>query len=51
MDIIFDILSLITGPGGIIVGEGDKVRHQWNYRKSYKWDYSYDGRYKPEGDE
>jgi hypothetical protein len=41
MDIFFDLWNMI-------VGAGDKVRHQWHNRNSYKWDYSYDGRYKPD---
>ena len=45
MEFIYDLLDWI------IVGAGDKVRHQHNYRNSYKWDYSYDGRYKPEDDD
>lgn len=42
MDLLYDLLTWI------IVGAGDKVRHQHNHQNEYKWDYSYDGRYKPD---
>ena len=44
MDFIYELFNWL-------VGEGGKVRHQNNYQHSNKWDYSYDGRYKPEDDE
>jgi hypothetical protein len=41
MDFFFDLWNVIIRAGG-------KVRHQHNYQNSYNWDYSYDGRYKPD---
>ena len=45
MDLVYDLLNWIT------VTAGDKVRHQHRLDYEYKWDYSYDGRYKPEDED
>lgn len=44
MDFLYDLWNIILGAGG-------KVRHQHEYQNSNKWDYSYDGRYKPEDED
>lgn len=45
MDFMYELLDWI------IVGGGGKVRHQHSYHNENKWDYSYDGRYKPEDED